>query len=246
MREEFLITRQGKQFVLFAGLLDQAHSQGLRSIETELIEYKIPLNKNDDDAFAVVKATVEMEDGKTFQGIGDATKVSVGPMIFVHILRMAETRAKARALRDAINVGMTALEELMDEGDGSQNSPQRGATGSRSSSGGSSRGAGGLKRQNQSSRPSPSSRNQTSDQTGDQPELDEAAAVPLASEQQVKAIEKLAEEAHPDGDKDAAITAIEEKAGYPIGMMSEREAGEWIEKLNKRKAELARGAQRSA
>ena len=107
VREEYMIERQGKRFVLYAGLLEEAHSRGLRSIETELLQ--VPTAEN--GQAAIVKAVVRMEDGK-FAGIGDASPQNVGRQISPHIIRMAETRAKARALRDAINVGVTAFEEL--------------------------------------------------------------------------------------------------------------------------------------
>src|ERR671933_1459043 len=113
MRDEFLITRHGKQYVLFSGLLDEAHDRGLKGIDTELIQ--VPTEDN--GHVAVVKATAEMEDGRTFSGIGDASPDNVGRNIVPHIIRMAETRAKARSLRDAVNVGATALEELSDGDD---------------------------------------------------------------------------------------------------------------------------------
>jgi predicted amidohydrolase YtcJ len=107
VRDEYMIERQGKRFVLYAGLLEEAHSRGLRSIETELLQ--IPDHENSE--VAIVRAVVRTEDGK-FTGIGDASPENVNRTIAPHVIRMAETRAKARALRDAINVGVTAFEEL--------------------------------------------------------------------------------------------------------------------------------------
>ena len=102
-----MIERQGKRFVLYAGLLEEAHNRGLRSIETELLQ--VPASANGE--VAIVKAVVRTDEGK-FGGIGDASPENVNRAIAPHLIRMAETRAKARALRDAINVGVTAFEEL--------------------------------------------------------------------------------------------------------------------------------------
>ncbi len=113
MRDEFLITRQNRQYVLFQGLLDEAHSRGLAGIDTELLQVPGPDNGN----VAIVKAIVRMEEGRKFSGIGDASPENVGRTIAPHLIRMAETRAKARALRDAVNVGALPFEDLL-EGDG--------------------------------------------------------------------------------------------------------------------------------
>src|SRR5918992_4853087 len=110
MREEYMIERGGRRFVLYAGLLEEAHARGLRSIETELLQ--VPGVENGE--VAIARAVVRTEEGK-FSGIGDASPGNVSRAIAPHLIRMAETRAKARALRDAINVGVTALEELGEE-----------------------------------------------------------------------------------------------------------------------------------
>jgi hypothetical protein len=109
MKKEFIVNRQGKDFVLYAGLLDQAHREGLKRISTTLLQ--APSQEN--GHMAICRAEVETEKG-VFSGIGDASPDNVGRMIAMHTIRMAETRAKARALRDAINVGVTAFEELGD------------------------------------------------------------------------------------------------------------------------------------
>ena len=113
MREEFMITKGGKQFVLFEGLLDAAHARGLEEIDTELLQVPDPSNAD----VAIVKAAVRMEDGKKFSGLGDASPQNAARHVAAHIIRLAKTRAKARALRDAVNVGITALEELSETGE---------------------------------------------------------------------------------------------------------------------------------
>jgi hypothetical protein len=107
MDSRFIVTRSGKQFCLYAGLLDEAHRQGLKRITTMLIQ--VPAEDNGHTA--IVTAEVETERG-AYSGIGDASPQSVARPMVPHIVRLAETRAKARALRDAVNVAVAALEEL--------------------------------------------------------------------------------------------------------------------------------------
>lgn len=108
LNREFIVNLQGKDFVTYNGLIDLAHQIGLKEITTELIQ--IPTEEN--GKTVIVKARVVSEDGRIFEGYGDADEKNVNRMIANHKIRMAETRAKARALRDFTNVGMTAIEEL--------------------------------------------------------------------------------------------------------------------------------------
>lgn len=107
LNEKFIINLQGKSYVTYEGLLDLAHQKNLRSIDVELVQ--IPFKEN--NMTAICKAVVTTE-GNRFTDYGDANPSSVNSTIVPHLIRMASTRAKARALRDLTNVGITALEEL--------------------------------------------------------------------------------------------------------------------------------------
>lgn len=109
MDAKFIIKQQGRDFVLYAGLIDMAHGQGLKSIRTTLLQAPAEENR----WTAIISAEVETERG-VFTGIGDASPDNVSRMLMPHYIRLGETRAKARALRDALNISVTAFEELGD------------------------------------------------------------------------------------------------------------------------------------
>jgi hypothetical protein len=106
VNKKHVVQLQGKDFITYDGLLDMAHQMGLVSIETELVD-------KDPYIFRAVAKT----EGQTFTGYGDADNNNVNSMIAKHKIRMAETRAKARALRDLTNVGMCSVEEMGGESD---------------------------------------------------------------------------------------------------------------------------------
>ncbi len=104
--KEFIQDIQGKQFVKYEGLLNLFHENGGKEIHTSLEQSMLG-----EEVFFVFKAVVSGERG-IYEGYGDAYKGNVNAMIMKHMMRMAETRAKARALRDYNNVGMCSVEEL--------------------------------------------------------------------------------------------------------------------------------------
>jgi hypothetical protein len=213
VRDEFMITRQGKQYVLFAGLLDEAHSLGLKGIDTDLIQIPDESNGN----VAIVKATAEMEDERRFSGIGDASPDNVGRNIAPHLIRMAETRAKARALRDAVNVGATAMEELSDGDDAPPASSPRGGRptpirgGRKSSSQGSAQGA---------------PVEQDAPQNG-QAEKSASKRGGKARKSQVDLLKTLAVEWRGEN----GVERLETRLGKPLTELTRTEADEWIDRL---------------
>jgi hypothetical protein len=110
---KYVVNVQGKEYITFPGLLAEAHAQGLLAIETSLV------NENLENP--IIKAQIHMKGDplssgqhsvKLFTGYGDANANNVAKKVAGALIRMAETRAIARALRFACNIDMTALEEI--------------------------------------------------------------------------------------------------------------------------------------
>ena len=245
MRDEFMIMRQGKQYVLYQGLLDEAHARGLRGIDTELVQVPTAENGN----VALVKAVVEMEAAegsegtRTFSGIGDASPENVGRNIVPHIIRMAETRAKARALRDAVNVGATALEELSDGDEGSAAPagypPPRGLQGAGKAA--APRGAGGSSQParpravEDSEEPVTNGRTEAPRETSQEAPSQGSSSSrrgaggssQKARKSQIDLLRTLAEELRGE----SGVARLESRIGKSLAELSRAEADEWIDRL---------------
>lgn len=108
--KEFIVSLKGKDYPVYAGILDCATRDGLRKLETTIIQ--LPSKEN--GQMAVVTARAEFEDGRVFEDLGDCSPESTSPALAKAAIRLASTRAKGRALRDSQNIGKTMLEELPD------------------------------------------------------------------------------------------------------------------------------------
>lgn len=96
-----------KYITYYADLLAAAHEAGIKSLVTEAVQLPSEANGHS----AVVKAVIETGRG-SFCALGDASPENVEAEFLPHVIRVAETRAKARALRDALNIGVVAFEEI--------------------------------------------------------------------------------------------------------------------------------------
>jgi hypothetical protein len=107
---EHIITLQGQQYCTYRGVLECAHSLGLEGIRTRILQVPGP----DNDHVAIVEAEVRLKDGRVFVDVADASPKNVHARLATALIRLASTRAKGRALRDAVNIGEVLAEELPD------------------------------------------------------------------------------------------------------------------------------------
>lgn len=108
MDRRYIHNQNGRDHVLYAGLLALCHEQsaGRFSISTTLVQ--IPNEANGNTAICTAEARIFDANGQVIRsctGIGDASPANVNRLLAVHVIRFAETRSKARALRDLVNVG---------------------------------------------------------------------------------------------------------------------------------------------
>ena len=97
----------GRVIVRLGDLLQRAHTEGLRRVRTRIVQ--VPVREN--GYLAVAHAEVRVTKG-TFTGVGDASPENVDPPFAVHGVRVAESRALARAFRFALGVADVCQEEL--------------------------------------------------------------------------------------------------------------------------------------
>lgn len=128
----FIKTIDGKEFVLYNGLLNAAHENGLKSLEVDVLQY--PTAENGNTVICIANASDN--DGRVFAEIADANISNVDEKMQPHFIRIAATRAKARVLRDFNNVAMTCLEELGNaiDSETDKTSPVRGESNQKPSS----------------------------------------------------------------------------------------------------------------
>lgn len=111
-KSDKVVNIKGKDFVTYAGLLDQAHKKGLQNIE--ILESWV--SEDMTRAWCKVRARFIQEKKEMyFDGFGSSTPENTGDMTAKHPVEMCHTRAKGRALRDFLNIGTAMLEELKQE-----------------------------------------------------------------------------------------------------------------------------------
>lgn len=122
--DRFICNIQGRMYVKYGGVLQEALASGLKDLLVELVQIPTPENGHT----AICKATARLErDDRTmlFTEYGDASPANCAKMVSNALIRMAATRAKGRALRDAIGHGEALAEEIGDATPGPSDPTER-------------------------------------------------------------------------------------------------------------------------
>lgn len=122
--DKHIIELNRKEYILFPGLVALAKDQGMIGMRTTKLQDPTEENNKRCVFEATASFLVKDTDGElvrdaagnplvsSFTCQGDASPADVSRGILPHMLRMAETRAMARALRVGTGLAITAFEEL--------------------------------------------------------------------------------------------------------------------------------------
>jgi hypothetical protein len=116
-RDAHIINIKGKEAVTANGLVVLGHEKGLKKLTTTILQF--PNSSNDNTC--IIQAdligygwspaenkVVEVE----FSAIGDANPKNCTAMVAAAFIRMAETRAVGRVMRNYTNIGMLCSDEI--------------------------------------------------------------------------------------------------------------------------------------
>jgi hypothetical protein len=109
--------QSSKPYAPYPLLVDNTHRRGVLAVETEELP---PMKCKDRGCYNAAetdiqhrfKAIITLENGQKFTGHGEACRHNTTRITRTACPRMAETRAKARAMRDATNIGIACVVEI--------------------------------------------------------------------------------------------------------------------------------------
>lgn len=103
-----IVNIQGRDHMTYPGLLRMAHEKD-PEFSMEITESFVAADMS--RAWCKVRLTTKLG-RQVFDGFGSSTPENTGKMTESHPVEMAHTRAKGRALRDFVNIGVAMAEEL--------------------------------------------------------------------------------------------------------------------------------------
>lgn len=109
-RRRYVEISEGRDYIRYEGLRHLAHGL-IKEMRVDIVQFPRPEN----GGVAVVYACITDTEGREWAAHGDAGPLNCAPEVLPHRIRIAEIRAKGRAMRDMLDLDMVMFEELYPE-----------------------------------------------------------------------------------------------------------------------------------
>ena len=125
-KAKYIIPIKGKDAILADGLKKLAHLKGIKSLKSNIVQFPNQENNN----LCIVETELvgydynpitDKVEEVTYKAIGDASPNNCTSLVKPAFVRMAETRSIARVLKNYTNVGIVAVDELIETQDNNNN-----------------------------------------------------------------------------------------------------------------------------